>query len=673
MLNGRFHPKQVKGALLLAGTLLGLGALSAVTLVYRETSRAIAEAERDVVADSEIAFAKVSRRLGRGPNTQGGGVPAGASAAPFESIRSPAVYSDAVVFEGRFYLAGPSGVSVYSDGRLLARYRVGQDLPAAPVVQLASGLLRDAAGPVLYVATAGEGLLVVQGGRESAAFEQVRADEAAYRDLTAVLPLRTGRVLVGTEQRGLLLYDGKRLSPFHKEVSDQYVTALAGDQASLWIGTLGEGVLHWSGGSLNTFGEAEGLPDRQVLSLAVEGETAYVGTPLGVAEFRSGRYYRTLADGFFAKALLVAGGTLRVGTLDEGIVEVPLGTVRGRGARPRQVAGGSQLENVEGLFDAGGESYAVARIGARDGLYVREQGGGGWRAAFDREEAPLSDGNISALKFDSKGRLWVGYFDRGLDIVDLATDQTTHVENQFVFCVNRIAHDAERRLTVVATANGLVKFDDAGRQQQVLRREDGLLSNHVTDVVLGKGSMTLATPAGLTFLGKGGARSLYAFHGLVNNHVYALGVSGERVLAGTLGGMSIVESEVVRESYTTANSALGHNWITAIVPDGQEWLVGTYGAGVLRLDSSGEWHELPDATAAFEVNPNAMVASDTRVYAGTLDRGLYVYDRATDRWTAVEEGLPSTNVTALALNGVYLYIGTDNGLVRVSEERLTSP
>ena len=98
MINGRFHPRQVKAALLLAGALLGLGALSAVTLVYRGTSRAIAEAEQEVGADSEIAFAKVSRRLGRSPGTQGGAVPAGVSAAPFEWIRSPAVYSDAVAF-----------------------------------------------------------------------------------------------------------------------------------------------------------------------------------------------------------------------------------------------------------------------------------------------------------------------------------------------------------------------------------------------------------------------------------------------------------------------------------------------------------------------------------------------------------------------------------------------
>jgi hypothetical protein len=31
-------------------------------------------------------------------------------------------------------------------------------------------------------------------------------------------------------------------------------------------------------------------------------------------------------------------------------------------------------------------------------------------------------------------------------------------------------------------------------------------------------------------------------------------------------------------------------------------------------------------------------------------------------------GLPSLNVTALAVAGGYLYVGTDNGLVRMAEE-----
>ena len=47
-----------------------------------------------------------------------------------------------------------------------------------------------------------------------------------------------------------------------------------------------------------------------------------------------------------------------------------------------------------------------------------------------------------------------------------------------------------------------------------------------------------------------------------------------------------------------------------------------------------------------------------------------MYDRESERWRAIEEGLPSSNVTALAAADGYVYIGTDNGLVRTQEQRL---
>jgi ligand-binding sensor domain-containing protein len=59
------------------------------------------------------------------------------------------------------------------------------------------------------------------------------------------------------------------------------------------------------------------------------------------------------------------------------------------------------------------------------------------------------------------------------------------------------------------------------------------------------------------------------------------------------------------------------------------------------------------------------------VFAGTLGNGLYVFDRETLRWTVVNDGLPSLNVTALAQdNKGYIYVGTDNGLVRIQEQKL---
>jgi ligand-binding sensor domain-containing protein len=115
---------------------------------------------------------------------------------------------------------------------------------------------------------------------------------------------------------------------------------------------------------------------------------------------------------------------------------------------------------------------------------------------------------------------------------------------------------------------------------------------------------------------------------------------------------------------------LKHNWITAVVPVGDEWIVGTYGAGVLRLDRSGRFQTFEKATASFEVNPNAMLVTPHHVFAGSLGNGLYVYDRDAARWTVITDGLPSLNVTALAESNGTIFAGTDNGLVKILEQKL---
>jgi len=296
--------------------------------------------------------------------------------------------------------------------------------------------------------------------------------------------------------------------------------------------------------------------------------------------------------------------------------------------------------------------------------------GFGWQQVLQPGAAILRDRNVSALAADDKGRLWVGYFDRGLDLLEPDRGRAEHIENEHIFCVNRILPDDKTGTVDVATANGLVRFDAAGSQEQVLTRADCLIADHVTDVVPYEDGLAVATPAGLTFLDSSGARSMYAFHGLVNNHVYALGVSGDQLLAGTLGGLSLLEKGDVQANYTTASSGLKHNWITAVARVGDEWMLGTYGAGIMGLDPSGHFHSFANATGPFEVNPNAMLVTPAHVFAGTLGKGLYVHERESGRWFRVEQGLPSSNVTALAIYNGYLYVGTDNGLVRIAEEKL---
>jgi len=236
--------------------------------------------------------------------------------------------------------------------------------------------------------------------------------------------------------------------------------------------------------------------------------------------------------------------------------------------------------------------------------------------------------------------------------------------------VNRIALDPMWQTMAVATANGLVLFDRDGKPRQVMTRRDGLIADHVTDVAFRPNGMTLATPAGLTFVDAGEApQSLYAFEGLVNNHVYALGIQPDgETLAGTLGGLSVLVHDAVQRNLTVANSGLKHNWVTAIVLDGNNgWNVGTYGAGVMQVSHDGTVRAL---TPAFVVNPNAMLRTRTHLLVGSLSDGLWVETLSTGKWSDVLRGLPSKNVTALAERDGVVYVGTENGLVKIAEGSL---
>jgi len=639
----------------IAPIVVGLVLAASIGLVLWEARSAFQQSDAEVAASSELPYQIINLE----PSPVAGE----------ELFTSPSGFTDAVGYGGNLYISSASGISVYSgDGTLKKSYRAGIDLPPAPVTAVAVGV-GGSGEAELWAATNGAGLLRSNGHD----FAQILPREASARNITSLLSLSTGRILLGTEKHGVLQFDGKHLRQLNPAWANVHVTALSGNDAEVWIGTLDRGALRWHAGQTESISDENGLPDKQVLSLLSAGDKTFIGTANGVAEVRDGKITKTFAPGAFARTLLLAGQHLLVGTMEQGTLDVALTASRIASVRPR---GAAEPAQVNRLLEIENKIYALAA----DGLYVSTQRGPGWKRVLQKDGGLLADGNISALSVDPAGKLWVGYFDRGLDLVDTATEKSIHTENDRLFCINRIVQDAVRRLTLVATANGLVVMDAAGKTEQVLTKQDGLIADHVTDVALlpsaNEGSlsaMAIATPAGLTFLDSTGARSLYAFHGLVNNHAYTLGMSDDvadrRLMVGTLGGLSMLESGLVHASYTTANSALKANWITALAPVNGGWFAGTYGAGVLKMNDHGTWEIFADMPSDIVVNPNAMLVTPSHVFAGTLGRGLWIFDRERQRWSELDRGLPSLNVTALAANDGSVFVGTDNGLVRFDENK----
>ena len=634
-------------------------------LAFLHMRSAWKDAEQQVEAEGKLAFELTPWR---------------AQNAGFVALAAPNHFVAGVqTAEGTVYLAGPGGVAIYSNPgpELHAQPKVletGIDLPAAPVVALAAGRLRGTSSEQAFAATRGEGVLILSddaGGGVSVL--QLRPVVETERDVTAVLPLASGDLLIGTQRAGLLIYDGQTLRVFDPALAKAEVTALAADDAGFWVGTRNEGVKHWHAGQMDAFDQVSGLPDAQVDDIAVTEDAVFVATPLGVAEFAGGKPQRVLAKGVFARAVAAGRGKLQIATMDQGVVEVNLSaeTRSGHGARGRM-----PVKRLSASSGSGGEN---GLLGISDAGLERYEGDGAWRTVAAAPAYSLADRNVSALHFAADGRLWVGYFDRGLDVLDIASGRASHVEDDHIFCVNRIVADPQRETVDVATANGLVLFDAHSgqpREKQVLLRRDGLVSDQVTDVAFARDGMTLATPAGLTMFTPRGAESLYTFQGLANNHVYALAAEpgSGRVMAGTLAGVSMLEDGNVQRNVTLKNSGLKRNWITAIVrvkdASSERWLVGTYGGGVVEMNDAGQISAMDGLPKGAVINPNAMLVTAQHVLAGSLTDGLLVYDRGSRRWSQVTAGLPSKNVTAFAAGDGEIYVGTENGIAHIAEARL---
>lgn len=645
------HPRFI----LLAALVTFIMVLGTGALVYWKASNALKVAQQELTAEQEHGFSVL--RLDPPPENA------------FTWISAPAAFSGVAVFQGRLFVCGSAGLFEYDpSGKLRKHYRAGQELPPSPLLRMTTGLLADAPESELLIVTASEGVLAFDGK----SFRQIRPADADDRAITAILPLRSRQLLIGTRKRGVLIYDGKSLRQFHPSLAGLNVTELAGTATDLWVGTMEQGVIHWSAGRTERFSESEGMPDKQVFSIALKEDKAYVGTALGVAEFAGGRFKRVLAPGAFARTLYMDGSRLLIGGLESGVSEVRLENAVERPGVLRPVSapadlGGSGIQQITANDDL------LLAVTIADVYFKKGQDAAGWHPLLQPDAGLLSDRNISSLALDDSGRLWVGYFDHGLDLLDRDFKAVTHIEDEHVFCVNRIlagTTGTDYKGVAVATANGLVLFDRWGKQLQVLGRAQGLIADHVTDVAPYGRGLVLATPAGLTFLDRSGPRSLYAFHGLVNNHVYSVGASGEEVVAGTLGGISLLEGERVVSNFTVSTPGLRHNWISAVARTGDDWMIGTYGGGIVRLSRSGRFEDFEVGTGSFEVYPNSMVATGNHVLAGTLGRGLYSFNRSTNRWSVITEGLPSMNITALAAGNGTIYVGTDNGLVSIPERSL---
>lgn len=493
-------------------------------------------------------------------------------------------------------------------------------------------------------------------------------DGAAVTELVS-----DGEILhVATNGAGLISWDGRRAAAWTAAAGGEslaQLTAMAAGTRGLAVGTADGSVFVQADGRFTRrpLGDAARDTARErVTALAWDGDALWVGTPFGLDRVEAdGRTHRVRGD-LFVTSLLVdgQGGRVWVGTFDDGLLSL---TAAGGG---EQRLGGRQRITRLRLVD--GRPVA---FGAR-GVFAL--GGGEAAPLLPAPTASLAGAHVTAL-LPRNGETWVGTFEDGVDVLGTDGLLAAHLPRRGAPYGADQVNDlsARGRDVLVATVRGVVHISADGAERRIGTAE-GLIGEQVQDSAALAGATAYATNRGVTVMGADGiARSLYALQGLPNNHCYAVAWSaGGRLLVGTLGGVAILSPELtVAKTIVAGPGGLRAAWVTALVDTSEGTYVGTYGGGVALIGPSNAVDDVGLAAGgrAIRVNPGALSAAGDRLYAGTLQDGLLVYERSTRRWFAVRAPLElfgSANVTAIAVDGDAIWIGTDRGLVKISKEVL---
>ena len=154
---------------------------------------------------------------------------------------------------------------------------------------------------------------------------------------------------------------------------------------------------------------------------------------------------------------------------------------------------------------------------------------------------------------------------------------------------------------------------------------------------------------------------------LPNNDVRAIAVEGDDVWFGTYGG-GLCRFQIsidVWKIFNTSNSNILSDYVQAISNDGEAIWIGT-DLGVNRYNLSTDQWTTWDSIYCV----SSIAVSWEDVWFATTGSGVYQYHKSTGQWTIVDSSnsdLPSNYVTAVEVDGDFIWFGTKSGVVRYQQ------
>lgn len=163
--------------------------------------------------------------------------------------------------------------------------------------------------------------------------------------------------------------------------------------------------------------------------------------------------------------------------------------------------------------------------------------------------------------------------------------------------------------------------------------------------------------------------ALWSFRGLSGNLIFALGVIGTELFAGTSGD-GVYRSSNSGINWIQVNTGLTNTAIQSLTASGTNLYAGTF-SGVFRTSNNGtNWINTGGLAG---VIVNALTATGGNIFAGASGGGIFLTTNSGANWTSVGAGMPNTTINTLIVSGSYIFAGALSGMVykRTLSEMIT--
>lgn len=271
--------------------------------------------------------------------------------------------------------------------------------------------------------------------------------------------------------------------------------------------------------------------------------------------------------------------------------------------------------------------------------------------------------------------LWIGgpilaSFRTGVTALDRVNNSFKYVESGTVseFPQNDVnCIETDSASVYLGTAIGLLVCDRTS--YRVVSRRDqngGLPDDHVTCLKKVGDSLYVGTDAGLVVLGASlDSVGYVAPDEFLNKIIYDLDVVDDYLwIASEVGAYRLSLTTGKLQRFQDPDQVLFHRVYTVRHWKRSVWLASDAGAVKLDIDTGTT---KPYRIVCQQFESRAMAAND-RILAISSDRGftlIYLDEKnSRTREFSVDDGLPSTHVFSLLLDGDYLWIGTELGVCR---------